>query len=422
MALGGDAHSETWSEATRARLAQGVPLHVIAHDLRGDLYQAPWELVLANAAQRLVGQRLSPDQSDAMVARLAQGDPLEETLVSRGLRTRLRTRLGRRRIARRAREQAMAEMVGQLQATLDAYRRPNRVDAHREGFVGTGELSHEILDRLCDLETLLCDLEAVVMRPPLTQWSSAPARIVALEGLLFGVPGAEWTKAAVLEHRGHPEPGLRSRLEERLTAGRGFVDVGAGIGLYAVSAARIVGSEGHVWAFEPTPATCSVLRGNVALNDLPEGATVDVRQVAVGAERGGGHLAVYPEDSGRNSLYAVAAGDASIRVEVTPLDHAIPAGSRVDVVTIDVEGAELDVLRGMARIAAENPQVVAFAAFADEHLRRAGASSKQFLAEVERLGWSYEIFETHSGRPAASGGAVKAAPLTAFLWRAGPDG
>ncbi len=278
-----------------------------------------------------------------------------------------------------------------------------------------------VASQLAHIEARLISVERaakeILMRAQ--AWSER-VTVVPVEGLLFAVPGEEWRLAAFLKHRGHPEPGLRDLLLSRLRPGASFVDVGANIGLYTVAAGYAVGRSGRVLALEPTPHTAEVLVQNLRLNGLWETGVVTVAQVAAGEARGRGRLATHIVDSGHNNLHPQGDEDEVICVEVVPLDDLVPEGNRVDVVKIDVEGAELSVLRGMRHVAATNPDIVVFAELAQEHLERAGTSVEGLLSGAAELGWSYDILETFTGESARVGAEV---PLTVFLYRtvAGAD-
>lgn len=370
-----------------ARLARGVPLEVIASDLDGSR-PAPWQQVLAAELLRWVPGTGPADLERAIVRverREAPRAVLAPHLPGRGPLARWR----RHRAARRAVDYAVLELASRTPAT--------RVEVHER------------------VRTVAA--EPLVPTPPPARRStssSVDVRVVPVGDLLFGVPSREWRLGAYLEHRGHPEPGLADLMRQRVGPGTAFVDVGANIGLYTVEMAHRVGPTGTVVAFEPSPVTAEVLRQNVQLNGLAEGGTVRVVEAAAGDRPGSLPLALHDDDSGHNTLFPDARHDALVEVDVVTLDDTIPAGARVDVVKIDVEGAEAAVLRGMQRVVRENPQVVVFAELADEHLRRAGTSSAGFLEEAARLGWRYDVVDTGSGQPATPDGA---GPLTACLVR-----
>jgi hypothetical protein len=76
----------------------------------------------------------------------------------------------------------------------------------------------------------------------------------------------------------------------------------------------------------------------------------------------------------------------TIGVTTLCLDDIIPPGSRIDVVKIDAEGAELRVLSDMQRMVTENPHPVVVAEFGTSHLRAQGVSIPDSLGQFARAG------------------------------------
>jgi FkbM family methyltransferase len=134
-----------------------------------------------------------------------------------------------------------------------------------------------------------------------------------------------------------------------LQPGMIFFDVGANAGLFAISAAKKIGGNG-VFAFEPCSSTFSLLKRNLQLNRL---AGVNVVQSALGDSVGGGVLQINVRGrDGLNTLGKATHPDSKVvgqeNVRITTLDvfmeeHNVP---RVDVMKVDIEGAELMMLRG----------------------------------------------------------------------------
>jgi FkbM family methyltransferase len=142
-------------------------------------------------------------------------------------------------------------------------------------------------------------------------------------------------------------PALAPVLDAALSPGSVFADVGANLGLYTLWAARIVGPSGRVHAFEPVPDVRERLARNVALNGFDN---VRITGAGVGAEPGRVTLYRQPGASGLTSRYMPGQGPA-IEVPVTTLDaEFLPADRSPALVKIDVEGMELDVLRGARRL------------------------------------------------------------------------
>jgi FkbM family methyltransferase len=153
----------------------------------------------------------------------------------------------------------------------------------------------------------------------------------------------------------------RSNTMKVLLAGlvrRGDVvfDVGANQGLFTALLSNLAGADGRVHAFEPSPDTCRLLRSTLgarARNPM----SVVVNTMAAGAEDGVAMLHTPRRDHGQASLkthdtgsWSVGAAVESSEVVVTRLDTYVAAQrlARVDVVKMDVEGAELPALRGFA--------------------------------------------------------------------------
>jgi FkbM family methyltransferase len=133
-----------------------------------------------------------------------------------------------------------------------------------------------------------------------------------------------------------------------IPAGGTVVDVGANVGYNTVYASRRVGPAGRVVALEPAADNVRVLRANIAANALDN---IEVYEVAAGRSREVRDLFLRGETSGVNSLFeqsVYATVTAVAKVTVAPLDEVVDGSA--DVVKIDVEGAELDVLGGMARM------------------------------------------------------------------------
>jgi FkbM family methyltransferase len=142
------------------------------------------------------------------------------------------------------------------------------------------------------------------------------------------------------------EPTISSHVRSILRSGDVVVDVGANTGYYTLLAAPLVGSSGRVIAVEPNPSAFRLLEHNIRQNRLH--GRVSAHCVAAAAEYGTLSLVVFEGRSGSATLAPVASGVESRTVRVCPLDDLVDPGlrGRIRLVKIDVEGAEVDVLRG----------------------------------------------------------------------------
>lgn len=140
-----------------------------------------------------------------------------------------------------------------------------------------------------------------------------------------------------------------------LSKGDLVVDAGANIGNHSIFFAKCVGC--RVIAFEPVISTFSLLRKNIVLNDVE--SLVDARNVGLGSHGGKARIASFdPANIGGTSLSIEAEGD----IEIATLDELIPE-DRVALLKVDVEGMDLDVLKGAQKLLRrDRPLVVCEAA------------------------------------------------------------
>jgi FkbM family methyltransferase len=159
----------------------------------------------------------------------------------------------------------------------------------------------------------------------------------------------------VLAISGVWEPSVTTPFKRALGPGDVCVDIGAHIGYFTLLASRLVGPDGHVYAFEPSPANYDALRANLNRNGV---GNVTAFQMAVGerAERALLHEAP-GTNTGRSTLRNVTPNRAPIEgrgvfVDVRPATECIPEEDlrRIRVIKIDVEGYEVEVLRGLAPV------------------------------------------------------------------------
>jgi FkbM family methyltransferase len=124
-------------------------------------------------------------------------------------------------------------------------------------------------------------------------------------------------------------------------------DIGANIGVVSVLQAQ---RNAQVYAFEPNPDCYRRLLKNITANELED--RIRPFNLAVGGVAGMGKMRV--DKGGTTGGTVLTGGDGSpnaASVSITTLDRIVPALSisQIDLLKIDVEGAEVDVLRGAAQ-------------------------------------------------------------------------
>ncbi len=163
------------------------------------------------------------------------------------------------------------------------------------------------------------------------------------------------------------------------------LDIGANIGYFTLLAARLVGEEGNVYSFEPEPTNHSLLIKNIRLNHYDNVVLV---QKAVSNVRGTVRLHLSDTDTGAHTLRQNPSGegfttmqiDKIVEVETIVLDEYFEnKGHAINVIKLDVEGAEMAALLGMDKILKDNHDLKIFAEFYPLAIREFGYSPEEFI-------------------------------------------
>jgi len=128
------------------------------------------------------------------------------------------------------------------------------------------------------------------------------------------------------------------------TKGEVFVDVGAHIGKYTIQIAKVVGESGLVVAIESHPKNYKVLLENIRLNGLK-----NVIPVNIAAWCSEGRVRLFIGDKNGHHSIKRDFGRGSLVVKARALDDVLEElrVEKVNWIKIDVEGAELEVLKGL---------------------------------------------------------------------------
>jgi FkbM family methyltransferase len=127
-----------------------------------------------------------------------------------------------------------------------------------------------------------------------------------------------------------------------------IVDAGANVGQYTLLASRAIGPSGTVYGFEPVPSTFRRLQSHVRDNLLQN---VELTCAALWDESTVLRLGLSPEMTNNCGAYSVGSrnGTSAVECRSLRLDDFVKERKidRVDLIKMDIEGAELHALRGM---------------------------------------------------------------------------
>lgn len=197
--------------------------------------------------------------------------------------------------------------------------------------------------------------------------------------------------------------GVYERLETELfenSVRRGMIiiDIGSNLGYYACIAAKLLKGEGRVYAFEPDPKNYDLLIKNTQLNGYTN--VVGINK-ALSDTRGMTSLFLNEHNFGGNSLsqHNVSSTSSVIDVETITLDEFVSETKllKVDLLKIDVEGAEGLVFDGAKKLLANGPKRI-FMELWPEGLRNLGTDASQLARRLTSYGYGVSVINEEQRR------------------------
>lgn len=166
-------------------------------------------------------------------------------------------------------------------------------------------------------------------------------------------------------------------------------DIGAHVGYYTLLAARQIGDTGEVHAFEPEPSNFNLLAQNVEFNNYQN---VECVNKVVSNDTGSIELFLTSLDNGRYSIYNHGLPKKrSVLTQSISLDDYVNEKNltKIDLIKVDVEGAETDVLNGAIKLLNNRNVRNVIIEFNPGLLQNAGVSPREFL--VKPSSWRFNI-------------------------------
>lgn len=181
------------------------------------------------------------------------------------------------------------------------------------------------------------------------------------------------------------EPDVQNLCSRLLRKGMTVVDVGANVGFLVRHFCRQVGSSGKVFAFEPDPFTFQFLQFNTR-----SFANLQLTQCAISDNHEPAVLHINSIAGTGNSLLNKANSSVSVSVPCLSLDEFLDRAGKpaVNLIKIDVEGAELNVLRGMRQTIARLPELQIIIEYCPKNLRGSGVDPRAVYDEIRACGFN----------------------------------
>ncbi len=245
-------------------------------------------------------------------------------------------------------------------------------------------IKHQLLDRY--LGNMLVYLDLVIRRTGILN-SELRKGYLEHNGFKINFGKEDSGLAAFIVTNHDYETETREAIERILERGDVFVDLGANIGLFTLLAARIVGPEGKVFAFEPTPRTRKFLVKNVSENDFNGRVVIENYAISDRRSKAKFNLNALSE---YNSICVGVGGENAIEVDTISLDeYFLEKGiKRIDLIKMDIEGQELPAIRGMKQINAINPRIKIIFEYHKENIKKNNLTSIEIFQLLEDYGFN----------------------------------
>lgn len=210
---------------------------------------------------------------------------------------------------------------------------------------------------------------------------------------------------------GYWEMWLTELLAEIVRPGMTVVDIGANLGYFSILMADLVGSEGHVFAFEPNVELARRMTQSLAINGL-QGSTTVYQQALADSEAD--VLLIVPAEEPKNGYLLPA--DHPVSADNTTESHLIRT-RRLDsydevfgasLIKIDADTSELSIWRGMKGILQEGRPLTIVLEFARIRYDDPGA----FIDRIVSDGFTLAEITLNNGIQPTTRDAILAAPST----------
>jgi len=185
-------------------------------------------------------------------------------------------------------------------------------------------------------------------------------------------------------------------LKKYVKPGDTIIDIGSNIGFYAIILSEIAGEKGKVHCFEPDIVNFKHLQKavkplkNVVINHKAVGPNTEKIKIYTSKELNVDHRTYEPEEY-----------DEVIEIDAVNLDEYLSNlnGGKipdVDFIKMDIQGFEMQAIKGMQKTLTENKDVILISEFWPYGLKKAGSSSLEYFNHLSSLQFKCYLFENSS--------------------------
>jgi len=173
------------------------------------------------------------------------------------------------------------------------------------------------------------------------------------------------------------------------------VDIGGNIGYYSVVAGKKIGEMGKLFVYEPEEVNLSFLRKNLRENNI----SAVVENIALSDRSGTQTFFLTKHNKGTHSLVNNRGVKESVVVKTDTLDSSLAkhGSPKVNIIKMDIEGAEVLALDGMKETINRSDDLIIFTEFYPKAIKRLGHAPVVFLNKLKDLGFSIFVIYEEGG-------------------------
>ena len=194
------------------------------------------------------------------------------------------------------------------------------------------------------------------------------------------------------------EPEETEILKKIIKNGMNLVDIGSNIGYYTLLFSKWTGDKGIVFSFEPESENFELLKKNIHIN---QAKNVRVFQRAVSDQNESKLLFLAQENKGDHKIIDLKENNDTekVMVECVTLDSSEVSNYRIDLIKMDIQGAEMLALNGMTKTLEKNPEIILLTEMWPYGIEKSGYSPLEFFDKLKELGFEILILENKEWRP-----------------------
>ncbi len=188
-------------------------------------------------------------------------------------------------------------------------------------------------------------------------------------------------------------------LQQTLRPGQTFVDVGANAGYFTLLGGQLVGPTGRVVAVEAHPGLAELLRRNVVMNGLYGYVTTWHRAAWSSPTTLQLHQRLHSSGAssvgaiGQEALNRLGDTEEMVEVQAVPVDDLLVGLPPVDVLKMDIEGAELQAFTGLTRTLEASPRIAVMFEWAPALMEGVGDKAEALIDLLEGHGLRFRLLE-----------------------------